>query len=104
MKLCIIIIAFFYFSTILTGAFSIQADRNNDQYIEQKLLRQKRDLIGWNRAQNTVNQYKRRKTAGDDSLPYVEQFKKFMMKLNSKKKQEIKKALDTIRKRQNSRH
>ena len=47
----------------------------------QQLARTKRDLIGWNRAHNTVHQYGRHKTAGDDFMPYVKQYKKFMMKL-----------------------
>ena len=89
----------------ITSAASMssqQWDGNNDGYIGQQLLRQKRDLIGWNRAHNTVHQYGRHKTAGDDFMPYVKQYKKFMMKLNPKNRQELRKALKTIRQRRNS--
>jgi len=68
-----------------------------------QLARTKRDLIGWNRAHNTVHQYGRHKTAGDDFMPYVKQYKKFMMKLNPENRQELRQALKTIRQRRNAR-
>ena len=86
----------------ITSAASIQSF-GSDNYgdLEQQLLRQKRDLIGWNRAHNTVHQYGRHKTAGD-AMSYVKQYKKFMMKLNPENRQELRKALKTIRQRRNA--
>ena len=76
--------------------------RGCKNYIGRQLARTKRDLIGWNRAHNTVHQYGRHKTAGDDFMPYVKQYKKFMMKLNPENRQELRKALKTIRQRRNA--
>ena len=86
----------------ITSAASIQSfESGNYGDLEQQLLRQKRDLIGWNRAHNTVHQYGRHKTAGD-SMSYVKQYKKFIMKLNPENRQELRKALKTIRQRRNA--
>ena len=84
----------------LTNASTLQQDGNN--YIARQLVRTKRDLIGWNRAHNTVHQYGRHKTAGDDFMPYVKQYKNFMLKLNPENRKELRKALKTIRQRRNA--
>ena len=81
---------------------SVLSALNISQNEKKELIRRKRDLIGWNRVQNTVNQFVRHKTAGDDFMPYVKQYKKFMMNLNPENRQELRQALKTIRQRRNT--
>ena len=52
----------FCFFLLVSGASAIF--RTGYFSNEQNLIRRKRDLIGWNRTQNTVNQYVRHKTDG----------------------------------------
>ena len=94
-----IFIIFLALTSAAASPTSLQQDSNN---IARQLARTKRDLIGWNRAHNTVHQYGRHKTAGDDFMPYVKQYKKFMMKLNPENRQELRQALRTIRQRRNA--
>ena len=66
------------------------------------MIRRKRDLIGWNRVQNTVNQFVRHKTAGDDEKTFTQQYKQLIMELHKSKQdlgKELKKAIKMIRKR-----
>ena len=83
------------------GALTI--GQNDKIAIAEKLTRQKRDLIGWNRTQNTVNQYGRHKTAGKDNKTYAKQYKQILMELHQRSLQDLgnqlKKAIKMIRKR-----
>ena len=93
---------FIIFLALTSAAASPTFQQDGNNYIGRQLTRTKRDLIGWNRAHNTVHQYGRHKTAGDDFMPYVKQYKKFMMKLNPENRQELRQALKTIRQRRNA--
>jgi len=93
---------FIIFLAVTSAAASTTLQQDGNNYIGRQLARTKRDLIGWNRAHNTVHQYGRHKTAGDDFMPYVKQYKKFMMKLNPENRQELRQALKTIRQRRNA--
>jgi len=86
--------------SLANAATNLQWNGNNN--IGRQLPRSKRDLIGWNRARNTVYQYGRHKTVEDDFMPYIKQYKKFMMKLNPENREEFRKALKAIKQRQNS--
>ena len=93
---------FVIFLALTNAAASPTLQQDGKNYIGRQLARTNRDLIGWNRAHNTVHQYGRHKTAGDDFMPYVKQYKKFMMKLNPENRQELRQALKTIRQRRNA--
>ena len=92
---------FLVFLVSFIGALTI--GQNDKIAIAEKLTRQKRDLIGWNRTQNTVNQYERHKTAGNDKKTYAKQYKHILMELHKGSQQELekelKKAIRMIRKR-----
>ena len=92
---------FLVFLVSFIGALII--GQNDKIAIAEKLTRQKRDLIGWNRTQNTVNQYGRHKTAGNDKKTYGKQYKHILMELHKGSQQELekelKKAIKMIRKR-----
>ena len=81
---------------------SILSALNISQNEKMELIRRKRDLIGWNRVQNTVNQFVRHKTAGDDGKTFTQQYKQIIMELHKSKQdlgKELKKAIKMIRKR-----
>ena len=82
---------FLVFLVSFIGALTI--GQNDKIAIAEKLTRQKRDLIGWNRTQNTVNQYGRHKTAGNDNKTYAKQYKHILMELQEK---ELQKAIRMI--------
>ena len=82
---------FLVFLVSFIGALTI--GQNDKIAIAEKLTRQKRDLIGWNRTQNTVNQYGRHKTAGNDNKTYSKQYKHILMELQEK---ELQKAIRMI--------
>ena len=91
------------FLAFLVSATSVLAIGQNDNIpIAGKLTRQKRDLIGWNRTQNTVNQYARHKT-GKDKKTYAKQYKQILMELHQRSLQdlgnELKKPIKMILKR-----
>ena len=73
--------------------------------IAHELTRQKRDLIGWNRTQNTVNQYSRHKTANNDKKTFAKQYQQILKEMHKGSQQELekkfKKAMKMIRKRRN---
>ena len=77
-----------------TGYFSIGQD----------LIRRKRDLIGWNRTQNTVNQYVRHKT--DDKKRLGNQYIQKMMQMNKEQRhgldKQFRKAIKMIQKMRKS--
>ena len=92
------------FLALLVSATSVLAIGQNDNIpLAEKLTRQKRDLIGWNRTQNTVNQYARHKNVGKDQKTYAKQYKQILMELHQRSLQdlgnELKKAIKMIRKR-----
>ena len=81
---------------------SVLSALNISQNEKKELIRRKRDLIGWNRVQNTVNQFVRHKTAGDDEKTFTQQYKQIIMELHKSKQdlgKELKKAIKMIRKR-----
>ena len=92
---------FLVFLVSFIGALTI--GQNDKIAIAEKLTRQKRDLIGWNRTQNTVNQYGRHKTAGNDKKTYAKQYKQILMDMHQRSLQDLgnqlKKAIKMIRKR-----
>ena len=80
---------------------SVLSALNISQNEKKEMIRRKRDLIGWNRVQNTVNQFVRHKTAGDDET-FTQQYKQIIMELHKSKQdlgKELKKAIKMIRKR-----
>ena len=92
------------FLAILVSATSVLSIGQYDNIsIAEKLTRQKRDLIGWNRTQNTVNQYARNKYVGKDKKTYAKQYKQILMELHQRSlldlENELKKAIKMIRKR-----
>ena len=94
---------FLVFLVSVISAISLNDQVCPDQEItNQLLIGQKRDLIGWNRTQNTVNQYARHKT-GKDKKTYAKQYKQILMELHQRSLQdlgnELKKAIKMIRKR-----
>ena len=97
----------FWFFLISTF-HALATSPNGDFSIAQELKRQKRDLIGWNRTQNLVNQYTRNKTAGGDKKTFAKQYKQSLMKLHKGTKQELEKklqkAMKMIRKRRKRRN
>ena len=89
---------------ILVSATSVLAIGQNDNIsIAEKLTRQKRDLIGWNRTKNTVNKYARHNNVGKDKKTYAKQYKQILMDMHQRSLQDLgnqlKKAIKMIRKR-----
>ena len=93
---------------LISAFYALATSQNGNISIAQKLKRQKRDLIGWNRTQNLVNQYTRHKTAGEDKKTFAKQYKQSIMKLHKGTKQglekKLQKAMKIIRKRRKRRN
>ena len=96
-------IKYWFLVVSVVTALAIPENDNSRISIGRELIRQKRDLIGWNRTQNTVNQYLRHKTAKDDKKAYANHYKQTIMEMDKEKRQklqkELKKAITMIRKR-----
>ena len=93
---------------LISAFHALVTSQNGNIFIAQKLKRQKRDLIGWNRTQNLINQYTRHKTAGEDKNTFAKQYQQSLMKLHKGTKQDLEKklqeAMKMIRKRRKRRN
>ena len=96
---------------LLVSLITVSTFAQNDDEpvsIGRELVRRKRDLIGWNRTQNTLHQYLRYKNDGDDKKTYANQYKQVIMEMDKEKKQklakELKKAIRKKRNRKNRSH
>ena len=100
---------FLVFLVSVLSAFSLNDQVCPDHEItNQLLIRQKRDLIGWNRTQNRMLQFARHKAVGDDEKTYAKQYKQNLKQLHKLNKQALekalKKAIKMIRKRRKNKN